>query len=58
MQSTEFQHRVAGGLHARVRCWRPESAARGVVQIIHGMAEHGGRYERLASALTARGFAV
>jgi alpha-beta hydrolase superfamily lysophospholipase len=58
VQSTEFQHRVAGGLHAHVRCWRPETAARGVVQVIHGMAEHCGRYERLAAALTARGFAV
>ncbi|MGH8442422.1 MAG: lysophospholipase [Nevskiaceae bacterium] len=58
MQSTEFQHRVAGGTHAWVRCWRPDAAARGVVQVIHGMAEHGGRYERLAGALTADGFAV
>ncbi len=58
MQSTEFQQRVAGGLHARVHCWRPDTTARGVVQIIHGMAEHSGRYERLAGALTARGFAV
>jgi alpha-beta hydrolase superfamily lysophospholipase len=58
VQSTEFQHRVAGGLHATVRCWRPDAASRGVVQVIHGMAEHCGRYERLASALTAQGFAV
>lgn len=58
MQTTEFQHRVAGGLHAWVRCWRPDAPARAVVQVVHGMAEHGGRYERLAQALTARGYAV
>ncbi|MGQ0586468.1 MAG: lysophospholipase [Gammaproteobacteria bacterium] len=58
MQSTEFQHRVAGGTHAWVRCWRPDAPARGVVQVIHGMAEHGGRYARLAGALTGAGFAV
>ena len=58
MQSTEFQHRVAGGLQATVRCWRPDVPARGVVQVIHGMAEHSARYERLAGALTGRGFAV
>jgi alpha-beta hydrolase superfamily lysophospholipase len=58
VQSTEFQHRVAGGTHAWVRCWRPDSAAKATVQIIHGMAEHSARYERLAAALTAHGYAV
>jgi len=58
VQSTEFQHRVAGGTHAWVRCWRPDTPARGTVQIIHGMAEHSARYERLAGALTEQGFAV
>lgn len=58
MQSTEFQHRVAGGTHAWVRCWRPDAPAKGTLQIIHGMAEHSARYARLAEALTRRGFAV
>ena len=58
MQSTEFQHRVGGGMHALVRCWRPDVPARAVVQIVHGMAEHSGRYGRLAQALTGRGYAV
>ena len=31
---------------------------RGVVQISHGVAEHAGRYDRLAQALTAAGYAV
>ena len=57
MQSSEFQHRFAGG-HALVRCWRPEGEARGVLQVIHGMAEHSARYARLAKGLTDRGFAV
>jgi alpha-beta hydrolase superfamily lysophospholipase len=58
LQTTQFQHRVAGGLHAWVHCWRPETPTRAVVQIVHGMAEHGGRYARLAQALTDRGYAV
>lgn len=58
MQSTEFQHRFAGGSHTLVRSWRPDTAPRGVVLVIHGMAEHGARYARLAGALTAAGFAV
>lgn len=58
MQSSEFQHRFAGGSHALVRAWRPRGAARGCVQVIHGMAEHSARYARLAARLTAAGYAV
>jgi alpha-beta hydrolase superfamily lysophospholipase len=58
LQSTEFQHRFAGGQHALVRCWRPDGATRGVVQVIHGMAEHSARYARLAECLTGAGYAV
>lgn len=45
-------------MHALVRCWRPDVPARGVVQVVHGMAEHSGRYARLGEALAGRGFAV
>ena len=58
MQSSEFQHRFAGGSHALVHRWRPETEPRAIVQIIHGMAEHGARYARLAGALNAAGYAV
>lgn len=59
MQSLEFQHRMAAGLQSLVRSWRPDDGVvRGVVQIIHGMAEHSGRYARLAEALTGAGYAV
>lgn len=36
----------------------PEGAARGVVQVNHGLAEHAARYARFARALAARGFAT
>ncbi len=38
--------------------WEPPQNPRGVVQISHGVAEHGPRYDRLAAALTAAGYAV
>lgn len=38
--------------------WDPAGPARGVVQILHGRAEHAGRYVRLAGALTAAGNVV
>jgi alpha-beta hydrolase superfamily lysophospholipase len=41
-----------------VHHWQPMEAPRAAVQIVHGLAEHGGRYARLAGALTAAGYAV
>ena len=40
------------------RIWRPEdgTVVRGVVQIAHGMVEHGGRYEDFAAYLVSQGF--
>lgn len=38
--------------------WQPEAPPRAVIHIAHGMAEHAGRYRRLAASLTAAGFAV
>ena len=40
------------------RRWDPEGPPARIVQIIHGYAEHGGRYAHVASALTARGAVV
>ena len=39
-------------------CWLPDAAPQAVVQIAHGLAEHAGRYARLAAALSNRGYAV
>ena len=41
-----------------IRTWVPDGEAKGVVQLAHGMAEHSGRYERFAQALTDAGYAV
>ena len=40
------------------RIWRPEGAPRAVVQVLHGMAEHIDRYERMARALNEQGYLV
>ena len=37
--------------------WLPEGEARGVVQLVHGIAEYVLRYDAFARQLTARGFA-
>ncbi len=36
--------------------WEPEGKPIGIVQFIHGMTEHAGRYEELAKILTAQGY--
>ena len=46
----------AGRIHCAI--WEPEGTPRAVVQIIHGIAEHIGRYDHFARFLTERGFAV
>lgn len=51
-------HTLPDGQTAWVQSWEPEHRPRGVVQIVHGMAEHGARYARLAAALNDKGFAV
>ena len=40
------------------RLWTPEGAVRGVVQMVHGVAEHIGRYHDFAVFLTQHGFAA
>ncbi len=42
----------------RYRYWEPVVEARATVLLIHGLGEHSGRYQRVAAALIARGFAV
>jgi alpha-beta hydrolase superfamily lysophospholipase len=40
--------------------WLPDDAGaiKAVIHIAHGLAEHAGRYERLAASLTSQGYAV
>ena len=51
--------RADDGIEIAVHRWLPDGrAARGIVQISHGMAEHGGRYARFAARLNRDGWAV
>lgn len=48
---------MADGLPVFVRDW-PSSRAHDAVLIVHGLGEHSGRYQRLATWFHARGYAV
>jgi acylglycerol lipase len=41
-----------------VRTWSPEGLARAEVVVVHGLAEHSGRYERTGSLLAEAGYHV
>jgi alpha-beta hydrolase superfamily lysophospholipase len=49
---------TSDGVELFVYRWLPAGPPRAVVQIVHGLAEHAGRYARLAQALKAAGYAV
>ena len=49
---------AADGTRLAERRWTSDGPVRGAVQVVHGLSEHAGRYERPARALTAQGFAV
>jgi len=49
---------ASDGIDIAVHRWLPETAPRAIVQISHGMAEYAMRYERFATALVERGYAV
>jgi alpha-beta hydrolase superfamily lysophospholipase len=44
------------GARLFVRRWRPDRGGKGIVHLVHGMAEHSGRYGFFAEKLTAAGF--
>ncbi len=49
---------AADGHLIQVQVYTPPGQALGVIQILHGLGEHSGRYARFAAAATARGFVV
>ena len=58
-ETEKFSFPSCDGMHQiHARLWLPQQPPRGVVQIVHGVAEHMGRYEDTARYLTEHGFAV
>ncbi|MBO0333463.1 lysophospholipase [Sneathiella sp. CAU 1612] len=56
--SEYFTYSGADGLPIHVYRWMGEKKPKAIVQIAHGMAEHGARYERFAQALNEFGYIV
>ena len=58
MDETTFTITTADGQELQVYRWAPAGQPRAVVQVQHGLGEHGGRYRRFAEALTGAGYLV
>ncbi len=57
MKATTFTYKDKNGSEIFVRKWSPDnSEVKGTLQVVHGMAEHSGRYEEFAEFLTEKGF--
>lgn len=58
MRHETLQIRADDGTVLSVEQWLPEGEPTAIIHVLHGMAEHAARYEGLARALTAHGWAV
>ena len=57
IQTLDFSFPSCDGIHTvHAREWIPEGTPRGVVQIVHGVAEHIGRYDPAARFLASHGY--
>ena len=54
----EFYLDSCGGGRLHCAIWTPEGEPKAVVQLIHGIAEHIGRYDEFARFLNAHGYVV
>ena len=50
------EYASAGAGSIRFRIWEPKGEAKGVVQLVHGIAEHTARYGEFAEYLTQQGY--
>lgn len=58
VQVKEGHYESADGLQGYERCFGPTGPARAALLIVHGFAEHGGRYVHVGEYLAERGVAV
>lgn len=59
MKTSEFKLPMPDGFVQHVRLWSPEEGDyKGILLVIHGAAEYGGRYENFAQFMTSNGYIV
>ena len=63
MQGSAIEHKEArfigtGGISLYWRCWLPGRSPRAILAVVHGVAEHVGRYANLASRMAKEQYAT
>lgn len=59
MKTSEFKLQMTDGFTEHVRLWSPEeNAYKGILLVLHGAAEYGGRYVDFAEFMTSNGYIV
>ncbi|WP_317203667.1 alpha/beta hydrolase [Janthinobacterium sp.] len=58
MREERFRLAAADGQAIELYAWRGAGQPKALIQIVHGMAEHAGRYRHVARALVGAGYAV
>lgn len=58
MEHQEGTFQNSEGQDIYYQAWLPENQPRGVIQIVHGLNEHSGRYQHLGKFFSDHGFAV
>ncbi len=58
MEKQNFYLKASDGKRIFTRIWLPGKELKGSAQIVHGMAEHSGRYNNFSEFLANNGFAV
>ncbi|MFB0556422.1 MAG: lysophospholipase [Dehalococcoidia bacterium] len=58
MKHLEGQFKGLRNLNLYYQCWLPSNEFKAILLIVHGLAEHSGRYTNLVNYFVARGYAV
>jgi len=58
MLATEWKWWSVDGLEMQAREWVPDGTPRGLVVLVHGFDDHGGRYTHVGKALSEAGFVL
>ena len=58
MQHIEFAQQAPDGVQFYFQSWQPETPAKAIACLVHGLGEHSGRYAHVGAALNVAGYAL
>ena len=58
MEHTEGSFKGCKTLNLYYQCWHPDGEPKAILLVIHGLAEHSGRYDNLVNYFLPKGYAV